>query len=210
MTNDSAHGSQLSASGNQPPTKLDPADLLIRTLPTPNPFALKFVINSAFKEEGKATFNTPAECEDMPLVRDLFTIEGVRQVHLFQNTLTVTHDGALDNDSLDDQVQAVIRSRFALHNPVFGEAPKALRPHAGQTDDPRINEIEEILDRTIRPGLQADGGDIEVIGLDGNDLRILYQGACGGCPSSSAGTLDAIQGILRYELNNENLTVIPV
>lgn len=192
------------------PMKLDPKDLLIRTLPTPNPFALKFVINSAFKEEGKATFNSPAECQDMPLVRDLFAIEGVRQVHLFQNTLTITHDGALDNDSLDEQASAVIRSRYSVHNPVFGETAKPLRPHAGQTDDPRINEIEEILDRTIRPGLQADGGDVEVMGLEGNELRILYQGACGGCPSASMGTLDAIQGILRSELNNEELSVIPV
>lgn len=192
-----------------PPMKLDPADLLVRTLPTPNPFALKFVINSAFKEDGKATFNSPAECQDMPLVRDLFAIEGVRQVYLFQNTLTITHDGALDNDSLDDQATAVIRSRYAVHNPVFGETQKPLRPHAGQTDDPRINEIEEILDRTIRPGLQADGGDVEVLGLEGNNLSILYQGACGGCPSASMGTLDAIQGILRSELNNEELTVIP-
>lgn len=192
-----------------PPT-LAAADLLIRTLPTPNPFALKFVINSAFKEEGKATFNTPDECADLPLVRDLFSVEGVRQVHLFQNTLTVTHDGSLDNDSLDDQVSSVIRTRFPLHNPKFGESAKPLRPHAGNTDDPQINAIEEILDRTIRPGLQADGGDVEVMGLEGNELRILYQGACGGCPSASMGTLDAIQGILRSELRNEELTVIPV
>ncbi len=191
-------------------TVIDAKDLLIRTLPTPNPFALKFVINSAFKDEGKATFNSPIECEDLPLVRDLFSIEGVRQVHLFQNTLTVTHDGGLDNDTLDDQVSAVIRTRFPLHKPSFGETPKALRPHAALTDDPQLKEIEEILDRTIRPGLQADGGDIEVMGFEGNELRILYQGACGGCPSSAAGTLDAIQGILRFELQNEELTVTPV
>lgn len=195
---------------NSTTTVIDAKDLLVRTLPTPNPFALKFVINSAFKEEGKATFNSPAECPELPLVRDLFSVEGVRQVHLFQNTLTVTHDGALDNDSLDDQVSAVIRTRFPMHDPKFGEAPKALRPHAGNTDDPQLKVIEEILDRTIRPGLQADGGDIEVMGLEGNELRILYQGACGGCPSASMGTLDAIQGILRNELQNEELTVTPV
>lgn len=189
---------------------IDGKDLLIRTLPTPNPFALKFVINAPFKEEGKATFNSPAECADMPLIGDLFSIEGVRQVHLFQNTLTVTHSGELDNDSLDDQVTAVIRTRFPTHNAKFGEAAKPMRPHAEGVADPMLREIEEILDRTIRPGLQADGGDIEVLGLEGNELRILYQGACGGCPSAMMGTLDAIQGILRNELNNEELVVTPV
>jgi Fe-S cluster biogenesis protein NfuA len=188
---------------------LDPKDLLIRTQATPNPFALKYILNVSLKDEGKATFYMAAEAEELPLVRDLFTIAGVKQVHLFQNTLTVTHSGELSNDELSDQVGQVIRTRFAVHNPGFGEAePKAkARIHS---DDPMIESIEEILDRTIRPGLQADGGDIEIVGFDGYELRIVYQGACGGCPSSMMGTLDAIQGILRNELGREDLTVVPV
>jgi Fe-S cluster biogenesis protein NfuA len=188
---------------------IDPKDILIRTLPTPNPFALKFVINAPFKEEGKATFNTPLEAPDLPLVRDLFDIDGVKQVHLFQNTLTVTHSGELENDELDAKVKAVIETRYPVHNPKFGEAVKPSRVRA-ENADPQIAAIEEILDRTIRPGLQADGGDIEVLELAGDELRIRYEGACGGCPSASMGTLDAIQGILRNELNNEQLTVVPV
>ncbi|NJL24637.1 MAG: NifU family protein [Calothrix sp. SM1_5_4] len=191
-------------------SSIDIKDLLIRTLPTPNPFALKFVINAPFKEEGKATFNTPLECEGLPLVRDLFAVEGVKQVHLFQNTLTVTHSGELDNDDVDRQVSAVIQSRYSVHDPKFGEsvAPVA-RPRPAH-EDPTLQRIEEILDRTIRPGLQADGGDVEILGLEGNELRIMYQGACGGCPSAMMGTLDAIQGILRNELGNDELTVTPV
>ncbi len=192
------------------PSKLDAKDLLIRTLPTPNPFALKFVLNAAFKEEGKASFSTVEECEDLPMVRDFFTVEGVRQVHLFQNTLTVTHSGDLSNEDLDAQISAVIRSRFAVHNPEFGEQPKAMRPHADMAATPELRAIEEILDRTIRPGLQADGGDVEVLGFENNELKIMYQGACGGCPSAAAGTLDAIQGILRNELQNDDLIVTPV
>ena len=188
---------------------VDPGDLLIRTLPTPNPFALKFVVNAAFKNEGKATFNTPAECAELPLVRDMFAIEGVKQVYLFQNTLTVTHSGELDNDRLAEQVSSVIRTRFAAHDPSFGEKAKPTRV-APTHADPVLTQIEEILDRTIRPGLQADGGDIEVVDLSENELRILYQGACGGCPSSMMGTLDAIQGILRVELGNDQLVVLPV
>ena len=184
-------------------------DLLIRTLPTPNPCALKFVANAPFKEEGKATFSSPAEADHLPLVRDVFAIGGVKQVHLFQNTLTVTHVGEFENDEIDEKVSAILRTRFAIHDPRFGEAvaaPKVRPAHA----DPRLVEIEAILDRTIRPGLQADGGDVEVMGLVDNDLQILYQGACGGCPSAMMGTLDAIQGILRNELGSDDLTVTPV
>ena len=57
------------------------------------------------------------------------------------------------------------------------------------------------MDRTIRPALQMDGGDLQIIALDGNTLTVNYQGACGSCPSSSMGTLKAIEGILRDEFN---------
>ncbi len=188
---------------------LSAENLMIRTLPTPNPYALKFVINASLKNEGKASFNTPEECEHLPLVRDLFAIEGVRQAHLFQNTLTVTHSGELDNEAISAHVVSVIRSRFAVHDPAFGEA-EVKRPVRAAPADPQLAAIEEILDRTIRPGLQADGGDIEVIEFTNNELKITYQGACGGCPSSMMGTLDAIQGILRNELGNEAIVVTPV
>ena len=71
-------------------------------------------------------------------------------------------------------------------------------------------KAEEVLDRTIRPGLQADGGDLEILSFKGNKVEIAYQGACGGCPSSYMGTLDAIENILRYELQNEKIEVYPV
>lgn len=189
-------------------TTMNSEDILIRTLPTPNPAAIKFVINGPFKEEGKASFHSPLECEDLPLVRDLFSIEGIKQVHLFQNTLTVTQTGELDYDELEQKVSAVIRSRYPVHNPKFGESPKVKA--RAKSDNPVVEQIEEILDRTIRPGLQADGGDVEVVSLENDELKIVYQGACGGCPSSMMGTLDAIQGILRNELGNDALTVTPI
>lgn len=191
---------------------VDSKDVLVRTLPTPNPYALKFVTNLPLKREGKSTFQSPAECESLPLVHEMFNIPGVKQVYLFQNTVTVTHSGELPETAVADQVEAILKTRLPIHNPDFvdQEAPSAKPRPARVSADPVIAQIEVILDRTIRPGLQADGGDIEVIELAGDDLKILYQGACGGCPSAMMGTLDAIQGILRHELNNEKLTVTPV
>jgi Fe-S cluster biogenesis protein NfuA len=185
-------------------------DVLVRTQLTPNPYALKFVINAPVKTDGKATFSSSVEAEGLPLVYNLFLVDGVKQVHLFQNTITVTHTGELESGDLAEQVISVIKTRLAVHDPGFGEpAPTATvkdRSHRSA----EIQAVEEILDRTIRPGLQADGGDIEVMSLENNELKILYQGACGGCPSSMMGTLDAIQGILRQELGNEQLTVMPI
>ena len=56
-----------------------------------------------------------------------------------------------------------------------------------------MEAICDLLDARIRPSLQADGGDLHVVGLAGNFLSIHYQGACGSCPSSISGTLAAIE-----------------
>ena len=71
------------------------------------------------------------------------------------------------------------------------------------SDNPEIIKINEILDRTIRPALQMDGGDLQVMAFDGQMVSVNYQGACGSCPSSTMGTLKAIENILRDELNKE-------
>ena len=61
-----------------------------------------------------------------------------------------------------------------------------------------LAKIDEILSNTIRPGMQADGGDLELIEYDETTkvLTIKYQGACGSCPMSTMGTLMAIKQIL--------------
>ena len=74
---------------------------------------------------------------------------------------------------------------------------------------PELSEIDQILENTIRPGLQADGGDIELIDLDNNILTLKYLGACDSCPSAMTGTLEAIRSIL-HDQYNEDLEVIAI
>lgn len=183
--------------------RIIPEDILVRSQSTPNPNAFKFVTNCSLKTEGKATFNSPEEAGDLILAHALFDIQGVTQVHFFQNSLTVTHSGQISEEALRDQVESVLKTRLPIHNPDFlsndEKKPEKLR----NVSSPELAQIEEILDRTIRPGLQADGGDIDVISFENHTLKIMYQGACGSCPSSMMGTLDAIQSILQAEFDPE-------
>ena len=188
---------------------LSPQDILIRMWKTPNPYALKFTFNIPLKTIGNASFYSPEECKELPLVESLFSILGVKQVYLFQNQMTLTHDGKLSEEEIEKQVSSIVRTRIGVHNPQF-EIQTTQKKKAPVSDDPQIAKIEEILNRTIRPGLQADGGDLEVISYEGNEIQIAYQGACGGCPSAITGTLEAIENILRHELNKPKLTVTPI
>ena len=69
------------------------------------------------------------------------------------------------------------------------------------TDDEKVIIVEAILDESVRPALANDGGGPEVIEVEGPIVRIRYQGACGGCPSASGGTLRVIENHLKSQLD---------
>ena len=101
----------------------------------------------------------------------------------------------------------MIQTRLPIHDPSFGVKESVQAKRKELPED--VQKIEEILDRTVRPGLQGDGGDLEVVSYLENKLTVRYQGACGTCPSSTTGTLMAIEGILRDEFNPQ-IEVVPV
>ncbi len=169
--------------------------------PTPNPNALKFILEKDVIAEGKVSFKTPQDCKDVPLAASLFDLRGVDQIHFFQNVITVSKFSFEDWDSLEPAVQTCIESFIDDHNPTF-------KLHDPESDrranlSPELRQIEEILDKRIRPGLQGDGGDLAVKDFKDNILIVKYQGACGTCPSSTTGTLEAIRSILRDEFSPE-------
>ncbi len=183
------------------------SEVLIRVQATPNPAAWKFVLDRPVLNDGKATYSTIEEAAHNLLATSLFQVSGVRQVHFFQNVITVTHQFDYDSEEIQKQVCAVIQTRMIMHNP--NQTVVDEKKMARQNLSPDLQKIEEILDRTIRPGLQGDGGDIEVVKYDDNKVYVSYQGACGTCPSSTTGTLMAIEGILKDEFNPA-VEVIPL
>ena len=84
-----------------------------------------------------------------------------------------------------------------FHGAAAGGAIAAAVAH----DDPKLREIDALLDERIRPYLAGDGGWLEIVGLENNTLRIRYEGACGSCPSSLTGTLMAIENMIREEID---------
>ena len=62
----------------------------IHVQPTPNPNALKFILDTDVKANGKTSFKNPRQAKDVPLAAALFDLRGVDQVHFFQNVITVS------------------------------------------------------------------------------------------------------------------------
>jgi Fe-S cluster biogenesis protein NfuA len=169
--------------------------------PTPNPNALKFILEKDVKTDGKVSFKTPQDCKDVQLAAALFDLRGVDQIHFFQNVITISKFSFEDWDNLEPAVQTCIENFIEDHDPNFKTNDPVAESRANLP--PELQKIEEILDKRIRPGLQGDGGDLAVKDFKDNVLIVKYQGACGTCPSSTTGTLEAIRSILRDEVNPE-------
>ena len=189
---------------------IDKKDILVRIMETPNPQAVKLVVNFPLKMDGKANFTQKEQVDKHPLLSHLFDITGVHQLHVFENQVSLSHKGELSFDEVGRQAEAIIKEWGAKHEPDFQLEQEQINQRNRENLSEEQCKVEEILDRTIRPGLQADGGDLEVVSIKDNKIEISYQGACGGCPSSYMGTLYAIENILRHELSNDQIEVFPV
>lgn len=169
--------------------------------PTPNPNALKFILSKNVKDEGKASFKNPMQAKGVALAEAIFDLRGVDQIHFFQNVITVSKFTFEPWDSLEPTVITTIENMLDDHDSSFQQIDPEVQRRQNLPED--LQKIEAVLDKMIRPGLQGDGGDLKALSYHDNILLIQYQGACGSCPSSTTGTLDAIRGILQDEINPE-------
>ena len=172
---------------------------------TPNPNAKKFVLSKDVKSEGKVTFSSIDDCHHIDLARELYLLTNVTQIHFFENVVTMTQNGLSNWEALETNAKKVLQDFLPDHDPKFLTAEEEYRKDL----TPERQIVEELLDQHIRPHLRMDGGDIEVLDLEGNLLTIRYEGACGSCPSAQTGTLDAIRSTLRSEYN-PNLDVVTI
>jgi Fe-S cluster biogenesis protein NfuA len=175
---------------------------------TPNPNAVKFILRESVSNGTAHSYSSPDQAEDDAFAKSLFDIEHVVSVFYMDKMITVEKDDEGDWDDLLPVLAVPIRAAEAVNSPAAAAAVGGAIA-AVTSDDPRLLKINDILDEKVRPALMGDGGYLEVLGLKDHTLSIRYQGACGSCPSSLTGTLMAIEGMLKQEIDPE-LEVVAV
>ncbi|MEO5573586.1 MAG: NifU family protein [Gammaproteobacteria bacterium] len=163
---------------------------------TPNPNAVKFVLKEPLTWGITRSFDNAAAAESDALAAALFAIPHVSNVFYVDRWVSVTQDGGTPWPELLKQLAVPIRAAPAAEAFVPGAFTPRSMPINGQ-ENPRLTRITELINEKIRPYLMSDGGDLEVLELDGNQLMVHYHGACGSCPSSLAGTLSAIENLVH-------------
>jgi Fe-S cluster biogenesis protein NfuA len=171
---------------------------------TPNPNAVKFILKEPVSHGTSHSFKTVETAEADPLAKSLFEVGEVVSVFYMDKMITVEKTDEAEWDEVLPALAVPIRAAETVASNGNGRAAAAAvggAIAAAAADDPKIAEINTLLDERIRPYLAGDGGWLEVVGLEENRLKIRYEGACGSCPSSLTGTLMAIENMIRDEID---------
>jgi Fe-S cluster biogenesis protein NfuA len=191
---------------DRPPSYI--ADMFIETETTPNPASLKFLPGQPVMQQGTREFATPEAAEASPLAQAIFDTGEVVNVFFGGDFVTVTAAPGVSWSDLKPQVLAILLDHFVAQAPLFvpGTAGGIAVPpeDEGMLVDEReedgdiIAQINELLETRVRPAVAGDGGDIQYRGYRDGVVHLQMQGACSGCPSSTATLKHGIEGLLKH------------
>ncbi len=181
---------------------------------TPNPEAAQFIMSGDVMKKGTKTFSSPEQSKRDPLAEALFKIYGVENVFIKENFVTITKSPIVAWTTLMEPIQNTLEKHTTFYETCDEDGqpePETsnilekveVEDFPNLTDAQKSEVIDAMLDHAIRPALANDGGGITLLGVEGNRVRVHYQGACGTCPSSTAGTLEFIENFLRDTLSKD-------
>ena len=172
---------------------------------TPNPNAVKFILKEPVSAGTSHSFKKAEDAVDNELAKSLFDVGNVVSVFYMDKMVTVEKTDEAEWDEILPALAVPIRAATAIANGKSAAATVggAIGAAAASFDDPKLRQIDALLDERIRPYLAGDGGWLEIVALEGSTLKIRYEGACGSCPSSLTGTLMAIENMIRDEIDPE-------
>jgi len=169
----------------------------IYTEANPNPNSLKFVLNFMLMPEGVSRdFPDKESAIEAPLAAELFDFPNVKRVFYMSNFITVTKDDSVEWVEIQTQIKQHIKE--------FLEAGKQILTEKEVSEDNKVQEgdsdvearIKSILEEYIRPAVESDGGAISFESFHEGTVKVLLQGACSGCPSSTITLKAGIENLL--------------
>ena len=173
--------------------------MFIQTEQTPNPATLKFLPGRTVMESGTANFPERNAAARSPLAERLFQLPEVGGVFLGSDFITVTKTEDSDWRQVKPAVLAAIMEHFTSGHPVIVGPPEAPGAEAAcEEDDEIVAQIKELLETRVRPAVAMDGGDITFEDFEDGIVYLHMQGACSGCPSSTATLKAGIENMLRH------------
>lgn len=182
---------------------------------TPNPAALKFVV-SRMLTKSSIEFKNIDETTASPLAKELFKFAYVKEVFIDENYISITKYEINNWEEITLELRSFIKQYIENGGTVLDESllETIVKQENNTTQDfdnldITSQQIINILEEYVKPAVQADGGNIVFESYDENDktVKVVLQGACSGCPSSTFTLKSGIENMLKNMLNDESIRV---
>ncbi|RKE99113.1 NifU family protein [Ichthyenterobacterium magnum] len=182
---------------------------------TPNPSVLKFVANKKLVMSSHE-FTSIDEAKHSPLATELFHLPFVSRVFIDENFVSITKYDVADWNDITMELREFIRNYIETGKDIMlKNAPSVVQKTTEQLDknfeslDDTSKQIVNILEEHIKPAVASDGGNIEFQSYnpDNKTVKVILQGACSGCPSSTFTLKNGIENMLREMLAGKVETV---
>jgi Fe-S cluster biogenesis protein NfuA len=182
---------------------------------TPNPSVMKFVANKALTTK-TAEFKSIDETAASPLAKELFKLGFVKEVFFDENYISVTKFDSFEWLEITNEIRSFIKTYVENGGVVIDvsqlkEIPKQEQQAIENFDslDTTSQQIINILEEYVKPAVQADGGNIlfDSYIAEEKRVKVILQGACSGCPSSTFTLKNGIENMLKQMLHDEALIV---
>jgi len=182
---------------------------------TPNPAALKFVV-SRMLTKNAVEYKNIDQTASSPLAKELFKFPYVKEVFIDENYISVTKYDINDWDEITLEVRTFIKQFIENGGTVLDESLIEVATKNDITKDEAFDKLDvtsqqiiNILEEYVKPAVAADGGNIAFDSYNEDDktVKVILQGACSGCPSSTFTLKSGIENMLKSMLNDEAIKV---
>ena len=173
----------------------------IYTESTPNPSVLKFVSNKLIVD-GSFEFNNIDEAQEMVFAKKLFEFSYVKSIYISKNFVSITKYDLKNWDEVTLELRNFIKNYLEINEINF----KRKEVETEEIDlDETSKKIISILDEYIKPAVSSDGGNILFDSYDKDKklVKVILQGACSGCPSSTVTLKNGIENMLKEMLSDK-------
>jgi len=173
--------------------------MFIQTEPTPNPATLKFIPGRPVLDSGTLDMPTREAAAKSPLAQALFAIPNVGGVFYGSDFISVTKTGG-DWQQIKPAVLGAIMEHYMSGAALVASEQEgaASDEFFDAKDEETVTLIKDLIETRVRPAVAGDGGDITFKGYKEGIVYLHMQGACSGCPSSTATLKHGIQNLLRH------------
>lgn len=182
---------------------------------TPNPSVLKFVSNKMLTKTS-AEFKNIDETAASPLAKELFKFPFIKEIFIDENYISITKYAVTEWDEITPEIRSFIKLYIENGGTVIDESLIQKMPQAEKQQEAYFDALDDtsqriinILEEYVKPAVQADGGNIAFESYDEADKRVkvVLQGACSGCPSSTFTLKSGIENMLKDMLNDNDIKV---